>query len=202
MTGQQKQEESFIIVSSRIYDALDLFTPQRKGQLFILLRHPVQRIVSKYFFMTKAKWENSYREPVASMSFREYTSSKYCDSNWVTRRLVNKMQGELNEDDLILAKEILRRKALILLMDDLVESMERLRIYFDWHREVLNDEQVFCVNKFTQTDPMNVNHEKIHVEPNSLEWNTIRDKNLMDIELMKFAKQLYAEQGEVIQRNL
>ncbi len=188
-------EETFIVVSSRFYDALSLFTPERQARLFLVLRHPVQRVISKYFYMKKATWERSYTESVSNMSLMEYASSKHCYSNWITRRLVNKMQGDLNDYDLILAKEILRRKALILLLDDLPHSVERLRIYFGWQHEVLSDDQKFCLNKFIKDEPANVNQDKEYVSPDSLEWNIIKEKNMMDIELMAFALQLYKEQG-------
>lgn len=188
-------EEPFIVATSRFYDALELFSPHNKGKLFILLRHPVERVISKYFYMKKATWESSYRESVASMSLIEYAKSKYCDSNWVTRRLLDKMEGNLTNDDLILAKEILRRKALILLLDDFPQSVQRLRRYFGWHDEVINQEQAFCMDKFIKDEPMNVNKDKESVSPGSAEWNTVRDRNLFDIELMTFAMQLYIEQG-------
>ena len=200
LVDSEGNEESFIVATSRFYDALNLFTPQRKAQLFILFRHPVHRIISKYYYLKKATWENSYRESVASMTLLEYASSKYCDNNWVTRRLVNKMDGDLELSDLELAKEILSRKALILLLDDLEESIERLRVYFGWHHDSLVGEQRFCLRKFIKEEPINVNPDKPVISTTSVEWLTIRDKNLMDIELMAFATTLYKEQGKKLYR--
>ena len=188
------QEEPFIINTSRVYEALRIFNSERKARLFILFRDPIERVISKYYYMKISTWENTYDPEVAKMDLLTYVKSKHCYSNWVTRRLVNKMEGDLSNDDLELAKDILKRKALVLLLDDFQGSIERVRNFFGWENEILTDEQQICLKSLNE-NPINANGRKQIVEQGSLEWNIIREKNLMDLQLMSFVTNLYKEQG-------
>ena len=193
-TDMGLQEEPFIISTSQVYAALPIFTSERNARLFILFRDPIERVISKYYYSKISTWEKTYNPEVANMDLLSYANSKHCYSNWVTRRLVNKMEGELSDDDLELAKEILRRKALVLLIDDFQGSIERLRIYFGWDNEILSDEQQICLKSLIE-NPMNANGQKRTVEKSSLEWNIIKEKNLIDLKLMSFVTDyLYDEQ--------
>lgn len=191
-------DEEFIVDTSRIYDALKVFTPSRRARLFMLLRHPVERAISKYFYIKVATWERNYKPQVQNMTLLEYADSKLCYNNWVTRRLVNKMEGVLTVDDLKIAKEILRRKTLVLLLEDMDGAVERLRSFFGWNTEPLDQEQQNCLKDFTHDNPINVNNNKGNVLAGGPEWKAIKEKNLMDIELFFYAKELYQLQEQVV----
>ena len=189
----------FILTSSRVYDALPILTPQRKGRLFLLMRHPVERAISKFYYTKIATWENlPYQSVVANMTLAEYANSKYCQNNWMTRRLVNKMKGEeITWDDLEMAKLILRTKALILLLEDIENSVHRMREYFQWNID--DSEQNECLHNFLHTDPVNANNWKQQYnEPTKDEWLMLRAQNEFDVHLMAYAKILYKEQGEML----
>jgi len=191
-------EEEFIVDTSRIYDALKIFTPKRRARLFMLWRHPVERALSKYFYIKVATWERNYKPQVANMSPIEYAQSNLCYNNWITRRLVNKMEGDLTSEDLEFAKEILKHKTLILLLEDMQGAVERLRYFFRWNIEPLNDEQQHCLKQFTYEKPINVNAQKGEVKIGGKEWEVIKLKNLMDLALMDYARELYKVQGQMI----
>ena len=129
----------------------------------------------------------------------EFVNSPMCYDNWVVRRLIHKMPYnlEITEEDLALAKEIVKRKMLVLLTDDMEGSVERMRQYFGWDEEVLTDEQRDCIHRYAVEEPRNANpHEEL--DPDSEEYQAIRNKNLADIELYEYVQQLYQEQGEMI----
>jgi len=191
-------EETFIVDTSRVFDALKVFTNSRRPRLFMIFRHPIERALSKYFYIKVATWERNYKPQVANMSLIEYANSNYCYNNWVTRRLVNKMEGSLTLADLEFAKKILRDKTLILLLEDMQGAVERLRYFFGWNTEPLDDEQQYCLKQFSYEDPINVNTKKDHVEVGGEEWEVIKLKNLMDLALMDYAKELYEIQGKMI----
>ena len=192
-------DDSFVVGTSRFFDALPVFTPYRKGRLFGLFRHPVERALSKYHYIKKATWEKNFKERAVNQTIMEFVNSPMCYDNWVVRRLIHKMpyNMEITEEDLALAKEIVKRKMLVLLTDDMEGSVERMRQYFGWDEEVLTDEQMGCIHRYAVEEPRNANpHEEL--DPDSEEYQAIRNKNLADIELYEYVQQLYQEQGEMI----
>ena len=110
------------------------------------------------------------------------------------------MKGELSSSDISLAKEIIKTKTLVLLLDDIEAGVLRMRQYFGWDKEQLIDEQEFCLNQFIKEDPMNVNKEKEVIEYGGKEWNMVRDKNLIDLEIYSTALEVYNEQTQLFQQ--
>eukprot|EP00549_Striatella_unipunctata_P008619 CAMPEP_0118723754 /NCGR_PEP_ID=MMETSP0800-20121206/32178_1 /TAXON_ID=210618 ORGANISM="Striatella unipunctata, Strain CCMP2910" /NCGR_SAMPLE_ID=MMETSP0800 /ASSEMBLY_ACC=CAM_ASM_000638 /LENGTH=243 /DNA_ID=CAMNT_0006632213 /DNA_START=79 /DNA_END=808 /DNA_ORIENTATION=- len=184
-----------VIDTSRVYEALQLLTEQHKGRLFVLLRDPVERAISKFYYTKIATWERNYKPEVEQMTMLEYADTVYCYNNWVTRRLVNKMSyaEELTEQDLFNAKVILEKKALVLFTDSMLESAGRLAAYFGW-AELLNADNWNCIHKFAIEQPINTNPHPLPAK-DSPEYKAIEQRNLYDVELYAFAKKLYQLQG-------
>eukprot|EP00559_Dactyliosolen_fragilissimus_P007107 CAMPEP_0184860750 /NCGR_PEP_ID=MMETSP0580-20130426/5572_1 /TAXON_ID=1118495 /ORGANISM="Dactyliosolen fragilissimus" /LENGTH=145 /DNA_ID=CAMNT_0027357965 /DNA_START=748 /DNA_END=1185 /DNA_ORIENTATION=- len=133
------------------------------------------------------------------MTILDYTESKLCPNNWVTRRLVNKMEKPLTRKDVEKAKNILTNNILVLQLDDMQNSVHRLRKYFGWQDEELNDEQMSCLRRFTFDDPANVNKNKEDIDIGGYDWNSIMKKNKFDLELYNFSRELYKSQGVLFQ---
>ena len=70
------------------------------------------------------------------MTLTEYAESTHIENNWMVRYLANQMEGELGKDQLKAAKEILRRKNFIGLVDEFEESMEQFTNYFIWRKTI------------------------------------------------------------------
>jgi hypothetical protein len=45
------------IISPLLYDAATLFTPTRKGRMITMLRHPIERAVSLFYFIQDTQWK-------------------------------------------------------------------------------------------------------------------------------------------------
>jgi len=204
-----------VVVTSRVYEALQIFQPiatnqslwqqqrrhQHRGRLFVILRHPIERAVSKYYYGQIATWEKNYDPAIQNLTLMEYAeSSQHCIDNWMTRRLVDKMNTYIHptitKDDVQLAKELLREKAFILLLDRFDESIHRLAEYFHWNGNstTSNNEQEQCVANFTKYNPVNQNPHPL-LSKESEEWNAIQNQFLYDIELYDYAVKLYNYQG-------
>ena len=181
-----------VVTTSRFYEALNILTPQHRGRLFVILRDPVERAISKYYYTKFATWERNYNPAIANMTLMEYAQSKHCYDNWVTRRLIHKMNPDavLTAGDLRLAKEILKQKALILLTDNLAQSSHRMAQYFGWE---MDGNERWCVDKYARTEPVNQNPHPIP-HKDSPEWASIRDKNQLDVELYRYAMSIYHDQ--------
>lgn len=178
-----------VITTSRIYEALSIFTPQHRGRLFLILRDPVERAISKYYYNQVATWEKNYNPSIANMTLFEFAQSRACYDNWITRRLIHKMNPDatVTEGDLRLAKEVLRQKALILLLSDFEQSSYRMVQYFDWG---MTANQHWCGHRYSKVEVVNNNPHPMPTK-DSPEWAAIRDRNLIDVELYRYASELY-----------
>ena len=119
-----------VIVSPHLHYATKLiFDEEHKGRAFTILRHPIERALSRYH----ATQLHSTDDKVKTMSIEEYVKSEYVETNWLTRFLVNRRQdGIIGYEQVALAKEVLRRKFLIGLYDHFEESIYRFEAFFGW----------------------------------------------------------------------
>jgi hypothetical protein len=180
---------NLVVTSSRFYEALSIFSPTRRGRLFLLLRDPVERAVSKYYYSQIAVWERNYNPSIANMTMIEYANSRFYFDNWVTRRLIHKMNPleTITDADLRLAKEIIKQKAFILLTELFEPSIYRMLQYFDWGLTAKNH---WCGIKYAKVDPVNQNPHPVP-EPGSPEWLAFRSRNWIDVEIYQYSVDLY-----------
>lgn len=188
---------NLVIDTSRVFEALSILSEERRGRLFIVMRDPVERAISKYYYTKIATWERNWHPEIVNMTMIEFANSRYCYDNWVTRRLVNKMTPGtlLTPEDLAIAKEILRQKALILLTNDMSQSSDRMVKFFGWPT---TEYQEWCINKFAVEEPINTNPHPIP-DQNSPEWQAISTKNFFDVELYTYALQLFDAQSRLVE---
>ncbi len=181
--------ENLVVDTSRVYEALSMYKPPYRVRLFLLLRDPVERAISKFYYLKIANWERNFKPEKVNMTLEEFAQSPLCYNDWITRRLVNKMRGHLSYEDLTTAKEVLRQKALILLTDDMAGASQRLLRYFGWPA---TDEQRACATKFLER-PVNTNPHPLPSR-DSDQWKQIAAMNQLDVILYDYAKELYAQQ--------
>jgi hypothetical protein len=118
-----------------------LFLPSSSSaRLFALFRHPVEREVSRFYFMQYATWERLYDPTLTEMTLEEFITSQQDDGqpriydNWMVRSLTGKVSCyfTLTEQDLEVAKQVLRRKCLVGLTNKMEESLQRFQLFFHW----------------------------------------------------------------------
>lgn len=176
----------------------------KKGRLIVWMRHPIHRIVQQYTLMT-TPGQSQFNPTIASMSLLEYVTSSHCENNIITRTLTNTISEEeiiLQQDHLLLAKDILKQKCFIGLYDQLSESLDRLERLFHWKPTT----NTILTKPFAQLNECHDVHiEKLQLqkqrqqypEENSEVWNAILEKNYMDMELYKLSQQLFIDQGRL-----
>jgi hypothetical protein len=212
--------------SSHLHEACTLLSPTHGGRLFVMMRHPVEREISLFYYLGKAEWEDGYREDFGNMTLLEYATFANDDDhdnandsggggrnnhvrldNWMVRYLARKLKGEVQPQDVQLAKDILKYKSLIGLTEDYKESMRRFDLFHGIHhyhgdnahtrsdkhgRKNQND----CVEQH-MNQKINENvHETVN--PESKEWKALMKVNQLDVELYNYAKTLYGEQGVIL----
>jgi len=170
---------------------------KRPASVFTLFRHPVERMVSDY-----------YQEHATTGNLMEYaTNPKYHVDNWMTRMLANVHQGQpVTDKDFQYAKTVLHDKVLVLFLDAMDESVERLLTYFDWYGRIMPDEEspggirgksgikgLSCLNNFKHSYHQDKNSHPVP-EPDSEEWLALKKLNEYDINLYWYAKELFHNQ--------
>lgn len=119
----------FVSTSEFQFASMMLFSPNHKARMFALFRHPIERAVSKFYYLQKATWEPTYNKRWAKMTLEEWASRDRGDNNWMVRNLIGKTsRTELTNEDLELAKEIIRTKFVVGLMGKFEESVHRFNI--------------------------------------------------------------------------
>ena len=107
-----------VLITHKLEEAAPLFSPTHKARLFTLLRHPVKRITDLFYYKQRATWEPTFDPELAKMSLKEFAQSDKHVTNFVTRTLLGHTAEELTPDDVDLAKDILRRKFIVGIMEN------------------------------------------------------------------------------------
>lgn len=171
-----------VIISPNLYTVVEIFSLTYPGKAFALFRHPMDTAISMYK-------SNSISSSISMEQFFE--DGSLVDDNWMTRQLSNKLEGPLNEFDLKRAKETIRRKFIVGLVDQATESVKRFKEYFGWTSTQFSQPQVnTCMAKVTQ---LKVSMDKI--EENSRLWNLVMRHNQYDMPLFLYVQRLFVEQS-------
>lgn len=193
-----------VILTRYIFNAADLFRDTgHTGRCFTFVRHPVDRILSKFHTLKR----NNATE-VKGISLDAYAKSEMAESNWMTRMLINATDDDvLGPSHYQAAKEIFGRKCLVGLMDRFEESMGRFSKFFRFesthsinthHKsETANfaEERRQCAHKLATTG---VNrHKYAKISHDSAAWKELESKNKYDIELYEYARAIYYQQAVV-----
>jgi len=195
-----------IVSSAYVSEASSrLFSKRYKGKMFALFRHPIDRLVSKFYYLQTAKHERSYNPLLARLTIEQYASRpEYVGGNWMTRMLIGKPIDPLTPKDLEEAKEIIRTKCLVGLTSEMDESLNRFEAYFGWTlkdgvRGDLHQTGEQCKHSFFYPDKdehgikFNTHkHPKIH--PGDRAWNLLAKAAEYDMNLYQTVLEVYAEQ--------
>ena len=182
------------VVTPYVLYANALFNSKVRGRLFTVLRHPIDRAMSLFRYLPIATWEPSYAPELKNWTLEQYSSSRYAENNWLTRYLSGNLVDELSTQDLETAKEVLERKVIIGLMEEMPKSMERFEKFFQWKYRVQPSSQERCRQNYV-TKGANVNRRKKQkFLPGDKEWELLAKHNEYDIDLYNYAVQLFEEQ--------
>lgn len=184
-----------VIATPRLYDATKIFDDHHQGRLFTVVRNPIDRVTSLYYFLRMPDQTAAYALGVDKMTLEEFAGT--FSENWMVRTLTNTMTGPINAHNLDVAKEILRRKFLIGLLEDKTETLRRIEIFFGW--KLPSRVAQTCKNNMMYFEPQSQNpHDS--VDPKSRTYQLLENRNKMDFELFEYSKLLFQEQAAVVQK--
>ena len=179
-----------LVISPRLAQAASLFGPSKQGRAFAFLRHPVERAVSMFYFLKKHNVA-----AVASMELEDYCKSSHVENNWMVRILSDKMMGDVGEDDLEMAKNLLKEKVIVGLLEQKDESMKRFEYHFGWRYTENPQRQAACRTRILVGDYRTNESAKSKIKEGSQAWSLLMWQNKLDMKLYKYAKALYLQQG-------
>ena len=182
-----------IIFTSYIHQAAKLFSPHYRGRVFTVMRHPVERAASEFFYLQDASWEGTYSPETKGWTIQQYAASENAEHDWVTKQLLGTWQ-DLTENDLEKAKYILEEKVLIGLIDRMEDSVDRFNRYFGWEE---SPDKIPCAEDMLghKNGTGSNSHAHPKVLPDTPEWEALASINRYDIQLYDFAVALFEEQG-------
>jgi len=187
--------------SSLLYEVSELFSPTNQGRLFVMSRHPVEREFARFRYMRRWNEGKLLGDHNKGMTYTDFAHSEYVADNWMTRTLVRKKEDEeLTAQDMHVAKEILRRKALVGLYSDIMGATRHYARHFGWDHArnggKLNRGALSCFERAI-LDGMEKDLEQAgylvekDTREGSVAWGKIMSKNKFDFELYIYSQQLY-----------
>jgi len=195
--GLVESQLADVIVTPHIYTAVtSLFDGGHRARMFTTLRHPIERAVSMFHYLSVADWEPTYDPDLAFVNVEMYARSDRVENNWMVRFLTGELTGDLTERHLDVAKELIRSYCLVGLMEEKAESIRRFESYLGFSYR--GPEGRDCRDKYLHGDYGN-KHEHPTVEEGSTAWKLLYRKNELDMKLYEYALEVFREQRELFQ---
>lgn len=197
--GLVRSQLGHVIITSYPQFAVEhLYDPHHTGRAFAIFRHPVDRLISKFYYLQVATWERTYSPNWKYMDIN-YWATINRDNDVYVRMLAGKKVGDtVNEDDLQLAMSTIKERFVVGLIDDMEESFRRFSIIIGIDKSNNNNWEM-CHDKFFGQSMKRSNsnsHETFAEE--SPEWDAIAQRNALDIRFFTFVQELFIEQKEII----
>lgn len=207
-----------IVMSPLLHHATSLlFSHSQKARLFFVMRHPLERLVSLFYYLQNATHEPTYNPLFQKMTLEQYANSSWVESNFMVRvsrprrhdhssfcaqyshrplsphfgkSLIDKMEGRLYPEDFDIAVAIIR-KALIGLLENIEESTRRFDKFFGFQGDII------CSKAFLEGGTnRGVNRDEVVLPgPMTFTFQELARKNYMDMRLYKEGKKMFEEQG-------
>jgi len=181
------------------YAVSQLFDRSNKARMLAMFRDPVDRLISKFFYLQIAVWENTYRPQWKDMDILEWVQNHNSDNNHLVKKLAGKIQRDTaTEEDLKLAKETLKNRFVVGLMNEMEESIHRFNtvIGIDEEDDAQNRK---CMKSYFGAGVRKQNsnaHPK--VEKDSPAYKLLAKQNNLDLQLYEYVVKLFKEQKDII----
>lgn len=176
-----------------------LFDTEHKGRVMAMFRNPVDRLISKFYYLSIASWEPNYQPTWDGMDLGVWARDHDTDHNFVLRTLMGKKARHLTEADLTHAKQLLSERFIVGLSNKYEESIRRFEAVMLVNEKIDSDTRYKCNSEFfgSRIEKKNANDHP-QVEPGSEIYNIIAENNLLDMALYEYIIDLFAEQTELI----
>jgi len=179
-----------VVISPDVHGVLNIYNAVNRARMFALLRHPLERAISKYHADVASDRD------LAGISLTRYVregGAGRVENNYLTRHLSGRYGGKLSLHHLDLARELLRRKFVVGIADDLPGSARLFGTYFGWWDGTADAALAAedCVgNIFGALS----DRSRPSVEEGSEGWKLLMAQNWFDLRLYEYAEHLFRSQ--------
>jgi len=179
-----------VVVSSRFLHAASMFDTEHQAKAFTVMRDPVERMISTFYYLHNATWEREYSEQMKNITLLEYAQSQETPSNWMVRFLTGRMtKATMTLDDLAMAKEILEKKFFVILTKEIQGGVEMLLKHMKYK---VSSEGRDCIREEVKKLNTRMNYPQVDMSSPAVE--ILKEKNKLDTELFEFAIKLFTRQ--------
>lgn len=174
----------------------------REARLFVLLQHPVERVISYFYHHVQPS------STANNLSLRNYAEQpvEQPEFNYLTKILANRPlltpSQDLTVQDVHRAKQVLRQKVLVGLLDERYKekSVQRFMEHFHWSLHNIpntSPDYTMCQTEVPQWY-RETSYDYTQIGTNDDRWALVLKRNLHDMDLYEYAKNiLFEEQGRM-----
>ncbi|KAL7530599.1 hypothetical protein ACHAXR_003588 [Thalassiosira sp. AJA248-18] len=188
-----------IFTSSPGFAVKQIFDSTHKGRVLALFRHPVERLISKFYYLQVAQWEKKYNPDWKDMDIIDWAKKINTDNNHMVKKLAGKIQRDkATETDLRMAMRTVKQRFVVGLMHEMEESIHRFNTVMGIDEEEEYTKRVMYTF-FGNGSSMKTNfnsHPK--VEKGSPAWDLLAEQNALDIRLYEYILVIFQEQKGII----
>ena len=174
------------IVSAHVDLIPSLFNGADRARAFVVFRNPIDRAASMFYFLKGTGYP-----PLKNMTIDDYAKSELIENNWLVRILSESMTGPIDMDNLEVAKEVLKRKFIVGLLDNKRGTFARFDHYFKW-KESPDYQKEFGCRKQLMDEKYTPRHP---IRKDSDTWKLLHEQNRFDVHLYEYSKELFQSQS-------
>lgn len=172
------KKADIIVTPNMMYAAEQLFDKEHKGRMMAVFRHPVQRVVSLFYYLQVADWEPGYNPKLKETTLLEWATKHPESPNHLLRHLANKPKGKIDERDVERAVHLLERRVVVGLTERMEESVHRFNRVLGL--DEVGDERVQgCMEEYFPSS-----EDAVEVAQTDKDW-TIKQRSHHDTETNK-----------------
>lgn len=157
-------------------------------------------------YLSKASWEPTYDETWANMTLEEWATNDRGENNWLVHHLAGKKHFEtVDRNDLEMAKEMIKSKFIIGMMNEFDESVHRFNLLLGVDEKDSTNKQ--CMADFSQTDDSKSQKKELSnrnsytkAQEGSTAWSMIAEINSLDVELFSFIEEQFEAQKHLFEQ--
>ena len=191
-----------LIFSGSVRFAMEhLYDPVHKGRIIGLFRNPVERWVSRFYYLQMATWEKGYNPIWKDITIIEYAQTAIKSGNLLISEITGVRLNNITDEHLQLAKQIVKEYFIVGLTNQMEESIYR----FNNVMGITPEESKACMDEFFRgvsddatTAKTNSNPHPV-IDKNHPAWQIIAQKMPLDIQLYDYIHELFhGEQKHVV----
>lgn len=166
-----------------------------RGKIYMMIPNPQDYIYSIYAFLQSGAWLTKVEtvtnpNPYETMSFQDYCKENRPEFNLLAKSLTGKFDEALTFADLEIAKQLLRQKVLVGLVENRETSLARFQSHFG--ASLLQPSTHECARAPLNWPPATTTSQN-SIPPSDLEQG-IKNCCQLDLTLYHYAKQLFVDQ--------